>query len=83
MSNDVRPKNERCKDCRWFIAIRDSFTTDDIGWCVRSAPTTYSIPEGRPERRQACWPSVDREEWCGEFEPSPDSPCNPGEDSQG
>lgn len=50
----------RCDECRFFYINQ---TTVNNGECRRHAPVV------RQENPFARWPIIDRDKWCGEYEP--------------
>jgi hypothetical protein len=50
----------RCDECRFFNLY---FEDDKNGECRRKAPIV------RQENIYARWPNINRDKWCGEYQP--------------
>ena len=58
-----------CENCAWFREDHEvdaaSFT---LGFCHRKAPVPATVVEADEEARQAEWPYVRSDDFCGEFQ---------------
>ena len=57
------PSDEQCSDCRFFTPMGDRYAPEEPwGECRKYAPKLLAGSSG------SSWPSVDADDWCGEYE---------------
>ena len=71
-------KHMACGKCMWW-EVFEGCERKNWGWCKRFPPSIHPAASGdcEPEADSGCWPMTSETEWCGEFRPIFDPPCQP------
>jgi hypothetical protein len=59
-----------CENCQWFREDHEvEESSFSMGFCHRKAPAPSNLTEADDEARQAEWPFVRSDDFCGDFQP--------------